>query len=258
MASVRGICKIRNEQHIISDTLDCWAEYCDQGVHCYLDCCTDGTAEICRAHPAVVEVIESTLYDPDRERAEWFNRQAVLSSALRYVTPDCWVVYFDGDEHLEQFDKAWLDDPGIQMAAVGSFDAYITEEDKHLTEWDYRQRRWVGAEYEWAPYFYRCNQPLMFHQPDQRNIHLPRGANVRLEGKLRHWGKGLSVRKWEEKCRYYTYIFGPKYADKWRARSGKAVHTVSDFGNPLVLWEDILSGKEKPVWRREGGVGLVS
>jgi uncharacterized protein Usg len=243
VASVRGIAKVRDEAHIIKDTLDNWAEFCDQGIHIYLDCCTDGTEEICRDHPAVVEVLSSDLMDPDRERAEWFNRQAVLASAQRFTTPDDWIVYFDGDEHVEEFDANVLDDPEVKMVALMSYDVYITAEDVHLSEYEYAARRWVGQEWELAPYFYRCNQPLRFWQPDQRNIYLQPGSMVIVAGKLRHWGKGLSVDRWEKKCDYYGNVFGPKYAEKWNNRHGKAVHDKSDFGSPLILWEDVLSDR---------------
>ena len=258
MASVRGIAKVRNEAHIIQDTLDNWAAYCDQGIHVYCDYSTDGTDEICRSHPAVVEVVSSNLIDPDRERAEWFNRQAVLGSAMRFVTPDDWIVYFDGDEHVGQFDLAVLDDPGIGMVAMESYESHITAEDQHLPPHEYAQRRWVAPEWEHCPYFYRCHLPLWFHRSDQRTPDLPAGTSKLCHGKLRHLGKAISVAWWEKKCLYYTYVFGPKYAQKWRKRMGQAVHEVSDFGHPLVLWEDVLSGVADTFWRREPGVAFVS
>ena len=50
---VRGI-KARNEAHTIGDILDRWASLCTDGVHD--DHSQDETADICRAHPGVVEV----------------------------------------------------------------------------------------------------------------------------------------------------------------------------------------------------------
>jgi len=245
--AVRGIAKARNESHIIWDTLDSWQQWCDAGIHVYCDNCTDSgqTARICSDHEAVAEVIESDLLDPDRERAEWFNRRWVLHSALRFSGKGDWIVYFDADEHLEQFHLDVLKDPDLHAVACYSYDAYITPEDEHLSRFHYDQRRWVSEEYQFSPYFYRADQPLDFTKPDQRNIQLPEDSTYTLEGNVRHWGKGLSIEHWDEKCDYYTEIFGPKYAAKWAARKGQAVKEDmrSDFGLPLVLWEDILAGK---------------
>ena len=245
--AVRGITKVRNEAHIIEDTLDNWAQWCDAGIHVYCDDCTDrgSTATICKGHDAVVEVIESDLYDTDRERAEWFHRRQVLHSALRFCNDDDWIVYFDGDEHLEQFDAGLLNDPETKAIACESYDTYITPEDEEHSLWHYDKREWVSQEYEFSPYFYRASLPLDFWKPDQRNMDLPKGVGFALHGKVRHWGKGLSVEHWDQKCDYYAEIFGPKYAAKWASRRGNAVKEdmKSDFGFPLVKWEDVLSGK---------------
>jgi hypothetical protein len=89
---IRGICKIRNEAHIIQDTLDVWTAFCPDGIHIYDDDSQDGTAAICRAHPGVVEVISSNLMDPNRERAEWFNHRHLLNSAQRFMDDKDWLV----------------------------------------------------------------------------------------------------------------------------------------------------------------------
>uniref|UniRef100_A0A6M3L1J1 Putative glycosyltransferase n=1 Tax=viral metagenome TaxID=1070528 RepID=A0A6M3L1J1_9ZZZZ len=234
---VRGITKIRNEEHIIRDTLDNWAEVCD-AIHVYDDNSTDGTAEVARNHPAVIEVISSNLLDPDRLRAEWFNRQAVLSSAKRF-NPD-WIAYFDGDEHLYEFDKAMLEDPSVSVIATQWHDMYITPEDESLPDFRYKERRWCGVEYRQIPFFYRDTPYLSFTMPDQRIMHHERKVFYPVNGVIQHWGKGFSDEIWERKVAYYGHVFG-KYAEKWRARKGKAVHRdyKSDDGNPLLLWEDI-------------------
>lgn len=247
---IRGIVKARNEAHIIQDALDSWAEVCD-AIHVYCDHCDDrgSTAMLAKGHPAVVEVVESDLLDPDRERAEWFNRRWVLQSALRFM--DCssksqdWIVYFDADEILDQFDTGVLDPDRVCMVACHSYDCYITPEDKDVSEWHWKERRWFSREYQWSPYFYSCRIPLDFYKPDQRNMDLPRGSTHALHGLVRHYGKGLSVKKWDEKCQYYAEVFGPKYAAKWEARKGQAVKVdmKSDFGLPLATWEEIKSGK---------------
>jgi len=56
---------------------------------------------------------------------------------------------------------------------------------------------------------------------------------------VKHYGKGFSVEQWEATCDYYIRHWS-KYADKWRKRKGKAIHTEyeSDFGNKLIRWKD--------------------
>ena len=244
---IKGICKARNESHIIQDTLDNWAQVCDGGIHVYDDCSIDSTPDICRQHPAVQEVVTSNLFDHNRERAEWFNRQAVLASAQRFMGPSDWIVYFDADEHLWDFDRSVLDLPGLNMVSFRSFDAYITPEDAHLSDRSYADRRWVGPEWENCIYFYRNRLNPRFHLPDQRHMTV-NGAGpfpVHLFDRVLHWGAGISVNAWERKCTYYADVFGPKYAAKWEARKGKGVQAdmKSRYGNDLVLWEDVRAGR---------------
>ena len=81
--------------------------------------------------------------------------------------------------------------------------------------------------------------------PDQRIMHHARLSVYPVSGVIQHWGKGHSEMVWERKVEYCGQVFG-KYAEKWRARKGQAVHRdyLSDDGNPLVLFEDILEGHE--------------
>ena len=238
---VRLIMKVRDESHIIRETLDNWSQYCT-AAHVYDDCSEDGTAEICRSHPLVVEVVSSNLFDPNRERSERFNRQAVLASAQRFLGKDDWLVYADGDEHLFDFPLGVLERSDVDVVACKSYDAYITPEDA-TCGWKMR-RPWVGPGWEFAPYFYRNRPWLKFSQPDQRNLQMTSRERLRIEGNVLHWGKGISVEHWERKCRYYSDVFGPKYQAKWEGRKGKAVQIdwKSVYGNPLVRWEDVRAG----------------
>lgn len=247
---IRAVTKVRNEAHILQDCLDSWARVAD-AIHVYCDHCDDrgSTAQIAREHPAVTEVIESNLLDPDRERAEWYCRQVALQSALRFMDLSSeskdWVIYFDGDEILDEFNTSVLDSERFVMVACKSHDCYITPEDKDVSEWHWKERRWFSSEFQFSPYFYSCRIPLRFYKPDQRNIDIPNGSNYILHGSVKHYGKGLSVKNWDEKCRYYGEVFGPRYAEKWKAREGHAVKEDmnSDFGLPLATWEEIKEGR---------------
>jgi glycosyltransferase involved in cell wall biosynthesis len=239
---IAGITKVRNEAHIIQDTLDNWAQWCDE-IFIYDDVSTDATVEISREHPAVREVISSNLIDPDRLRAEWFNRQAALNAAQRF--DPSWIACFDGDEHLFGFDGDMLEDPGVSVIATQWHDMYVTPEDEHLPDDRYQERKWCGVEYRQIPFFYRNDPALSFTRPDQRIMNHHRLEWYPVNGLIQHWGKGFSKDIWERKCQYYGHEHGLNgddgiYAEKWRGRKGGAVHDyVSDGDVDLLLWEDI-------------------
>lgn len=233
---VRGLMKVRNEAHIIKDTLDNWANVCTEGIYIYDDVSTDNTVEICRAHPSVIDVIRGGFWDPAREKAEWFNRQQVLIRAQQDSGPQDWFAYFDGDEHLFNFkDYELFANPHVKAIACRLYDFYITPED---IDTPYREREWIGPEYRTIPMFFRNSPYLRYEYPDQRIVSLEPGIQIPIHGDIKHYGKGFSVEHWEATCDYYIR-FWPKYADKWRKRKGKAVHDgVSDFGNQLIKWND--------------------
>lgn len=248
LPQIRGLVKVRNEQEIIKDTLDMWAPFCTAGVYIYDDASEDKTVEICKAHPLVKEVIEGKYWDPDREKAEWFNRQTILMRAQQDASPDDWFVYFDADEHLYNFDRYELFSlPEVKAIACRLYDIYITPEDENLP---YKNRQWVGPEYRTIPFFFRNSKFLKYHLPDQRIVDMEPGIIIPIHGDIKHYGKGFSIKHWEETCDYYI-CYWPKYSAKWQARKGKAVHKnyESDFGNKLIRWADRQKGfslEDKP------------
>lgn len=237
LPTIRGLMKVRNEAATIKDTLDNWASFCTGGIYIYDDVSTDKTVEICRAHPAVKEVILGVWWDPDREKAEWFNRQAVLARAQQDAGPEDWFVYFDADEHIHNFTAYELfETPGVKAIACRLYDFYITPEDVDL---NYKKRKWIGPEFRTIPFFFKNSKFLRYQHPDQRIVDLEPGIQIPIHGDIKHYGKGYSVEQWEATCDYYIRYW-PKYADKWRKRKGKAIHAdgQSDFGNKLILWTD--------------------
>lgn len=226
---VVGMVKVRNEAPILQDTLDVWAQWCDQ-IHVYDDVSTDATAEVAKRHPAVAEVITSTYYDPDRPRAEHYNRQALFTSVQRQVGPSDWYAYFDADEHLVDFDRDLLTRTEAAAIAPHWQDVYITPDS---VEVDYRRRPWVDTSDRVIPVFFRVKQAFGYTQPDQRIMHC-RGPIARA-GTLRHYGLGYSVEQWERKVDYYGREW-PEYRKKWEARRGQCIRTnyTSVRGNPLT------------------------
>lgn len=237
LPKIIGMCKVRNEELIIKDTLDNWSNLCTGGIIIYDDCSMDKTVNICKHHRTVKEVIEGTFWDPDREKAEWQNRQMILLRAQQLADENTWFVYFDADEHIYNFDAFELfENPLVKAIACRLYDIYITPEDKDA---HYKLRNWVGPEFRTIIYFFRNMQGIKYHLPDQRIVTLPEGLKVPIHGDIKHYGKGFSVEQWEQTCDYYIQHW-PKYAEKWKQRKGKAIHTgmESDFGNKLVRWED--------------------
>jgi hypothetical protein len=84
---------------------------------------------------------------------------------------------------------------------------------------------------------FRARVGLGYTGAHQREVTLKKGRRLMQRGSVRHYGKARSVDAWERKCEFYA-LHAPRYAAKWTARKGKAVHVVSDFGRPLIRWAD--------------------
>lgn len=235
MPTLFGLTRVRNESHIIKETLDHLSEFCNGGIFVYDDCSTDNTAAICEKHPNVKCVVKGYLWDSNRAKAEFENRQTILLEAKKHATKDDWFVYIDADERIE-FDWNKLNYLSDDVIAVRMklFDFYITPEDIHKK---YYEREWLGPEYREITIAYKNTNDLKFEHYDQREVTLGKGRVIS-EGFVKHYGKGISVEQWEETCKYYTKHF-PQYSKKWEERKGKAIHNgFSDFDNPLIKWEE--------------------
>jgi len=225
---IAGITKIRNEQEIIQDTLDHFS-FCD-ALYVYDDCSTDdNTVNICKSHKKVESVIHGSYWDPDRYRAETKNRQRVFEEAQK-DNPE-WIIYFDADERIDWNFKGYENYDGIVMKL---FDFYITEEDKGKP---YHERQWLGPEYRNILMMFRNVPGILYWAPDQREITLRNNARILHAGYVKHYGKAISIEEWELTCDYYATYF-EKYRMKWLERKGKAIHNQSDFGRPLIKWDE--------------------
>lgn len=229
-----GLTRIRNEQFIMEDTLNHMAAFCDE-VIVYDDCSTDSSIEICRQNPIVTKVICGTWWDPNRKRAEWQNRLQLVKAAQVIANKNDWFIYMDADERIE-FD--WEIIKHLPSTVIGIkmklFDFYITPEDVNE---HYTRRKFIGPEYRNILMAFRNLPTLDYSSPDQREVHLRHPGTVINQGYVKHYGKAVSIEQWEETCQYYGNFF-PKYSFKWKARKGKAIHTRSSFGYPLITWEE--------------------
>ena len=237
-----GLLKVRNEDKILKETLDHWGKICTGGIYIFDDVSLDKSLEICRNHPSVKYIFENKEWDYNRERHEHVARQTILTIAKRDANLDDWFVYFDADERLFFNDWKALFDMNVDAIACRLYDVYITPEDEKNP--NYNERVWVGPEFRTITFFFRNSAYLSYDKPDQRMVNLPPDAKILISGIVKHYGKGLSVDHWEETCDYYINYW-PKYSAKWQERKGKAVHNyVSDFGNKLIKFNDVISGRE--------------
>lgn len=227
-----GLTRIRNESAIIKDTLDHMSEFCST-VFVYDDCSTDDTVSICENHPIVSKVIKGSTWSPNRLVEEYSNRQQLFLEAKKILGSNDWFVYMDADERIE-FDWSELND-NIDAVRMKLFDFYITEEDKDLP---YTERKWMGPEHRSILFAFRMGAAVGWHGLDQRECYLRGNSIIKSSGFVKHYGKAISIEEWESTCDYYIKYFPQHYRAKWLSRKGKAIHTISDFGKPLIKWED--------------------
>jgi len=227
-----GISRVRNEQEVIKNTLDHVSKLVD-GVVIYDDCSTDNTVSICKQHESVLKVLEGKAWDATaggRNKAEGTLRQKAYLEAVSLGAD--WVYNFDADEYVE-FTNVDLSVSGSYFFRL--FDFYITEEDKDKA---YLEREWMGCEYRDIPMLFKVSPDILFRQRIPNGRHKP----ATFGGYVRHYGKAISIEEWEKDCVYYSEVRwkgkNKQLQKRWEDRKGKAIHTVSDFGRPLIRWED--------------------
>lgn len=222
--------RVRNEADIITSTLDYYADLCPEGIYVYDDGSTDDTPEICADHPAVRLVTgrspSSRVIYADQGMNRWETVRGIQSP---------WILCFDADERVEIDENL----PDAQAYTFRLHDFYITaqDEDSHWLD-----REFCGPEYRDIIMLWQAKLASGFVCREPR---LPNGIEVASGGWCRHYGKAISVERFEAKCRQYQNPgFPGGYAEKWAARAGKAVHSESDYGEPLIRWDE----------RREKGI----
>lgn len=237
---VIGLTKIRNESLILQDTLDHYAQFCDE-IYVYDDGSTDGSDGLAYQHSAVTKLIRGP-HDP-HPYSHGRQRQAAMMEAITDGGRPDWFCSFDADERLAEIDRKYLENvhESVNGILLRLFDFYITPADMNreyagnLT----RLRDLCGPEYRDTLIFWRGKLPVVFNG----EVRSPNGVRpLTLGGYVRHYGKAISEADWERRCRFYAKNY-PHLRAKWLKRMGKALHSKSDFGRKLMTWNQVLKGK---------------
>jgi glycosyltransferase involved in cell wall biosynthesis len=225
---ISAISRVRNEEHVIKDTLDHVANLVDD-IYIYDDCSTDNTPDICESHPSVKKVIRGTEWadtSQGRDVSEGVDRQKPYIEAMKSPDKPDYIYCFDADEFAD-FD-------GIDFThdyyRLRLFNFYATEEDKDKT---WKERVYMGPEYRDITMLFKPTPRVRFGDREPGGL----GGNGLRAGYVKEYGKAFSEKEWEDTCDYYINYF-PRWSRKWQARKGKFIHTNSDFGRPLIKWED--------------------
>jgi len=234
---IAGLTRIRNEALTIKEHLDAMAEYCTAGIYVFDDASEDDTVAICKKHPAVKSIIGVKKWDGQRELAiiEREQRQALVEEAQK-DNPE-WFVYLDADERL-MYNFEDITDK-IDFVCSALFDFYITEEDKDrkYTGNLVSMRRWCGPEFRQIVSVFRNTGNIKYTRKNSRNPEFSSYDTGIQGGLIKHYGKAISIENWEKRCDFYINR-APEYAEIWKSRKGKAVHSESDFNRPLRTWSE--------------------
>lgn len=238
---ILALMRIRDEELLIQDSLDHVATFAD-GIIVFDDSSTDDTVAIVAKHPSVVEIIRNKKWkSTERHWEETANRRLLLNRS-RHFSPT-WVFYCDADERFEGDIREYLLEKcpsNVSAIRISLLDAYMTKDDfagfaPGDTLLNFRQS--FGPERRDIIMAWRPSPTTEYFVPDSREPIVGHG-DIETRFWCQHYGKSLSVEQWEATCDYYIANFPENYRAKWQARKGKAIHTQSDFGAPLMSWAD--------------------
>lgn len=233
--------RVRNEELLIKDALDHLSTFAD-GAIIYDDDSTDSTVKISLEHPLVIEVIQNKRWRANgRIWEETANRRLLLGRTSRYAPQ--WVFYCDADERFEGDIRHSLLSQFTQKTVavrVRLLDAYLTAEDFQPFEKDNQLlnfRTYFGPERREILMAWRPSNDIEYFLPDSREPAVGSGE-ISTAFWCQHYGKAISIDEWEATCDYYIANFPDIYKQRWSSRKGKSLHIESDFGAPLMNWED--------------------
>lgn len=240
-----ALTRIRNEGVILLDFLDHLGEFSD-GIIVYDDSSTDDSVEICRSHKKVLCIIRNNLWShKDRTSLETKHRAKLLSIATEKFSFE-WFLYLDADERLVgdvRHEICKLNPQEVHYFRIPLYDAYLTEDDNGAFSKSTKllnSRRFYGPERRDIIFGWNLNASPKYELDDSREPSVTGNSFVTILG-CQHFGKAISIDKWDSKCHYYINNFPYEpYGRKWKQRLGKAIHKRSDFDTTLYEWGEEL------------------
>lgn len=233
--------RIRNESLILKDFLEHLSSFSD-AIIVFDDASYDDTLDICRKHEKVCAIIRNNRWSSqNRTNLETRHRARLLEVAKSYFNFD-WFCYLDADERLVgdvRDEILSLDKEKVHYFRIPLYDAYLTEEDHQaFTREDslLNSRIYYGPERRDIIFGWNENANPNYILDDSREPSVDGDNYVTILG-CQHFGKAISMEKWDEKCHYYidNFPYEP-YGKKWQERIGRSIHIESDFNTPLYVW----------------------
>jgi len=241
--NITSLLRVRNGELLIEDTLEHLSEFSDE-IYVFDDASTDKTVSICQKHPKVKKVLRNYFHNPSQAFIQTAQRKLLLDYA-RVDSKNQWFLSTDIDDRFI-FNQSILDNcDKYSGISVMCFDAYMTKNNcKPYKKGEKLEdlRKYWGPEYRDIVLLFKKNKSsydLKMAGQRQPNI----VGKIVDGGYLKHYGKCLSVKQWEEKCKYYMKSM-PMLAEKWEKRLGRAIHVKSDFDRDLLNWKEIISGEK--------------
>jgi glycosyltransferase involved in cell wall biosynthesis len=236
-----ALTRVRNEALILPDTLDHVARFAD-AIVAYDDASTDRTLELLLGHPKVAYVVANRRWQSgvDARLLAETRHRGLLLELVRERFAAQWCFCFDADERYVGDVRGLTEGlpASVDGVRVRLFDAYMTADDAQAfpgTRPLLDFRRHFGPERRDILMLWRNQPHIRFDGLDRREPYGAESCVVDLH--CQHYGKALSIEHWEATCDYYVRNFPEDpYGRKWRARKGKAIHQLSDFGRPLHPW----------------------
>ncbi len=244
--SITVLTRIRNESVILLDFLEHISKFADN-IIVFDDDSNDNTLNICRLHDKVVAIVRNVYWTSEnRSSLETLHRKLLLDCAVKNFA-STWYFYMDADERIigdNIREKVLsLDANDITHIRIPLFDAYLTKDDFIAVKENeslINRRVYFGLERRDIIFAWNKNAKAEYILDDAREPTIHNGKCILLFS-CQHYGKAISLDKWDEKCKYYLNNFPyDSYGKKWESRLGKGIHTTSDFGTPLYYWGSAL------------------